>query len=263
MVKRLLKIFNIMGLTFLGLIVVFVTNGSVEYIYVQNNIQEFKERAEFDFTIEAINTTYYKVYPKYEYEDNTRSVLTFEENLEYIGSAGDIILTNRNPATNIPVLTLIISYFAKYFYVGHSTVNAIDPRLTYEVVGNDEISNEVRKVLNDWLYLDYNTRHIIGLRVKNINNDLAKDVENYCDDKIGYPYNYTFAFNRNNSYYCTDLISRAYHSANVGINYDYLGTTGNDLILSDNTYMIFYREVVIKDGQNHFNIYYLKEDTNV
>lgn len=263
MFRRFLKILNTIILVFFGVMLVFTINGTVEYTAVQKDIKEFKARAELDFSLEAISTTFYKVAPKYDYEDYSRDILTYEANLNFIGSAGDIIITNRNPAQNIPVLNLPISYFAKYFYVGHSTVNSLNPKLTYEAVGNDDYDNGVRKVLNDWLYLDSDTRHIIGLRVKGVNDELAIKIDEYCDDKMGYPYNYTFAFNRNNSYYCTDLISRAYKEANVNINYDYLATTGNDMVLSDNTYMIFYREVVLKDGKNHFNIYYLKEDANV
>ena len=263
MVKRLLKIMNIIILVFFAVLLVFIINGSVEYNVVQKEIKEFKKRAELDFTFEEISTTFFKVNPKYDYEDASRETLTYGEYLDFIGSAGDIIITNRNPAKDIPILNLPVSYFAKYFYVGHSTVNAVNPKLTYESVGTDDGINGVRKVLNDWLYLDFDTRHIIGLRVKDINDEMAIKVEDYCEDKMGYPYNYTFAFNRNNSYYCTDLISRAYKEAKTNINYDYLGTTGNDIILSENTYIIFYREVIIKDGKNHFNIYYLKEETDV
>lgn len=156
-----------------------------------------------------------------------------------------------------------ISYLAEYFYIGHATVNSINPKLIYEAIGNSAAENGVRRVLNDWLYLDELTTSFIGLRVKGINDELAKQIDEYCVDKLSYPYNYTFIFNRKNSYYCTDLISRAYKEAKININYDYFATTGNDVFLSENTYMIFYREVVIKDGKNHFNIYYLKEEENV
>lgn len=263
MIKRILKILNTILLVFLAILLVFITNGTVEYSAVQKEIKDFKNRSELDFTVEAINTTFYKVAPKHEYEDLSRTVLTYSYHLNYIGSAGDIIITNRNPVKDVPVLNLPVSYFAKYFYVGHSTLSAINPKITYESVVNQDYDNGVRKVVNDWLYLDFDTRHIVGLRVKDIDDNLALKVDEYCESKVGYPYNYTFAFNRYNSYYCTDLISRAYKEANVNINYDYLATTGNDLFLSENTYMIFYREVVIKDGKYHFNIYYLKEDENV
>ena len=106
MVKRLLKIMNIIILVFFAVLLVFIINGSVEYNVVQKEIKEFKQRAEIDFTFEEISTTFFKVNPKYDYEDASRETLTYGEYLDFIGSAGDIIITNRNPAKDIPILNL-------------------------------------------------------------------------------------------------------------------------------------------------------------
>ena len=64
-------------------------------------------------------------------------------------------------------------------------------------------------------------------------------------------------FYSKNKYYCTDLISRVLKKENIKTNYDSFYTTGNDLIVSNNTYIIFLCERV-KDG--FFNIYYLSEE---
>ena len=69
-----------------------------------------------------------------------------------------------------------------------------------------------------------------------------------------------FCFLEKNRYYCTDLISRAYKTADINVNYDYLTTTGNDMIVSDNTYLIFCRQRVVKNKIEEYNIYYLCEE---
>ena len=61
MVKRLLKIMNIIILVFFAVLLVFIINGSVEYNVVQKEIKEFKQRAEIDCTFEEIRTTFFKV----------------------------------------------------------------------------------------------------------------------------------------------------------------------------------------------------------
>ena len=58
-------------------------------------------------------------------------------------------------------------------------------------------------------------------------------------------------------YYCTDLITRSLYKFGIDLNYDNFFAIGNDLILSDETYLIFYIEC---DSEGVFSVYYLSEE---
>ena len=62
---------------------------------------------------------------------------------------------------------------------------------------------------------------------------------------------------KRNKYYCTDLITRTFLENDIRIDNDYFYPTGNDIILSKNTFLVFLCER-IKEG--YFNIYYLSEE---
>lgn len=259
LIKKIKKNFMILLFVIGSMAIVFFVNGAIEYIAVRGIVNDFKSRGQLVY--EDDTYSYYQVIPVYDYElSDSRKVFNYNDSYKYIGSKGDILLTNRNPMRHVPIVNIIVGFMSKYFYVGHSTLNVNEEgSMVIESVGNQATKNGVDYYINDWFYSSSQTPEIIGLRVKGINeNDLDKVVE-YAEDKLGYPYNFTFLFNRENSFYCTDLVSRSYKSANININYDHLATTGNDLIVSDQTYMIFYRELKWVNRRPHYNVYYLSK----
>jgi len=104
---------------------------------------------------------------------------------------------------------------------------------------------------------------IIGLRVKNTTEEDRNKIIEYADAQLDKGYNYTFIFNRENTFYCTDLVSRSVKNAGININYDHFATTGNDMIISKNTYIFFLRETVIVDGEKVFNVYFLENEQEI
>jgi uncharacterized protein YycO len=247
-------------MTILAFTIVFFVNGFFEYAVVNGILEDFRSRGEYIETIG--NISYYRVKPIYDYEDiEDRYVFNYHQSYPYIGSKGDIILTNRNPMRRDPLLSAPVGFLSYYFYVGHATINGDDEGdLLIESVGNDSVNNGVRLyVPNDWFYQGSDTPSIVGLRVKYATPDEIDQAVEYTIDKLGLPYNFSFVFNRKNSYYCTDLVSRAYAHVGYNTNYDYFGTTGNDMIMSKNTYVIFHRNLVYIDGEVHYNIYFLSE----
>lgn len=244
----------------LALTIVFLLNGITEYFIVQNKIAEFKSRGIEQFYVANTNTYFYLVPKKHDYEDVSRNVIDFER--KQLGAKADIFITTRNPMRDNPTLSWIVAPLSKYFYIGHATIN-IDDAGAYviEVLGNNEApeDNVVMISRSLWYAVDEDTPNVVGLRLKGTTEEQRDAIIDYAMSKIGYPYNYTFLFNRSRSFYCTDLVSRAPASVGININYDYLATTRNDMIASRNVYIFYYRELVYEDGVPRYNVYYLGE----
>lgn len=262
--RRFLKVFINTLLIIIGLTFIFISNGYFEKIIIDKQIKDFKERAIYEGVDPLYNNIhYYKVEKKYEYEDISR--YTFDPlTSRKIGSKTDVIITNRNPMRGVAVLDPIVGYLSTNFYVGHASMNSVDDgSRMFEVIGNssDQSRNAVIEGTNDWYiyYNDLETPIIVGLRIKETTEEQRDKMVEYANMHLGKGYNYTFLFNRSNTFYCTDLVSRAAKYAGLHINYDHLATTGNDMIISKNTYIYFLRDIVYEDGQPIFNIYYLED----
>lgn len=239
----------------------------IEKGVVNLEISNFKERGIFEkeVILQGQKVSYYKVHKKYEYEDNDRHVYDVDKYSEnYIGSKTDIILTSRNPLrmSDLAIVRDVAGFFSKNFFIGHATINISDDgSKCIESVGNDDGFKGVRVVENTWI--DTEVRYgndaqiIIGLRLKNTNEKMREEICNNLMKLEGKKYNYFLLFYNRNKYYCTDLISRTLKKSKIKVNYDGVYTTGNDIIISNETYIIFICERV-KDG--YFNIYYLGEE---
>lgn len=246
---------------------IFTVNGLFEMGAVNSEINNFKNRAIFEkeIILQGQHVSYYKVLKKYDYEDVDRYIYDSNKYSDcYIGSKTDIILTSRNPLRNYEdaIIRDISKMFAKYFYVGHATINITDDGSEcVESVGNQQENNGVRIVKNDWIETEVrygnDAQTIIGLRIKKTTEEQRNSICEELRNLVGADYNYLLMFYSKNKYYCTDLISRVLKRENIKTNYDSFYTTGNDLIVSNNTYIIFLCERV-KDG--FFNIYYLSEE---
>jgi hypothetical protein len=252
-------------LIIIAIIVIFIVNGYFEKVIVVNEIEDFKSRAEY-IGIDPIysNIHYYKVEKKYDYEEISRHTFDLSDK-KYIGAKTDILVTNRNPLRGVSVLEPLIGYLSLNFFVGHASINSTDDgAYMYEVVGNSDIieENQVIESMNDWVFYlrDIESPIIVGLRIKDTTAEQRNKMIEYTAAQTGKGYNYTFLFNRNNTFYCTDLVSRAVKYAGININYDYFTTTGNDMMVSKNTYIFFLREVIYEDGKPQFNVYFLEDE---
>lgn len=248
-------------------LLLFVVNGLFERGAVNTLLNGFKERGIYDKTINIHEqqVDIYKVKKAFDYEDAETFIFDDSETSSYyIGSKTDIILTTRNPLRmyQTAILRDIAEIGAKYFFIGHGTINMEDDgSMVMECVGNEEDFNGVRLSEQRWVYTEVrygnDAQIILGLRIKNITNETKENICTYLKTLEGKKYNYLLMFPSINRYYCTDLISRALKKEKINVNYDSFYTTGNDIIVSDYTYPIFLCER-IKEG--HFKIYYLSEE---
>lgn len=263
-IKKITRILNRFLLIILICFFIFIVNGTAEHFVAQDKIADFKARAVGEpVKDERIENTYYYRVPAREGEDTSRNIFDFKRRL--IGSQADIITSNRNPLRDYPVLRELVAPFAKYFYLGHTSINSTeDGSRLVETIGNSIWSdNVVRETTNNWITEeesygnDYSSPMIIGLRIKDTTPEQRDKMVAYARSKIGYHYNYSFLFNRANSFYCTDIVSRSVKAGGINVNYDFLATTGTDILVSQNVYIFFIREVVIENGVERYNIYYL------
>lgn len=231
---------------------VFLINGFVENVVVNNRINKFMERG--DFVKEEVDpltkltTRYYSVSRETSFEKDGRESITRIGRTTYIGQRGDIITTKEAPFPNIPVIYQLVSYF----FGGHAgIVTSTEEYL--ECVGNQDDNNCVRYNENDWFYIRSNT---IGLRIKNASESDYEGIVKKAEEKIGKPYNYTFVFNTHKSYYCTDLVTTSVKEYNKKLDpNDSFVTTVNDLVASQKTYLFYYHYV---DSDNVMHVYYLE-----
>lgn len=212
-----------------------------------------------------------------------------------IGTKGDIFVTPQSPFPHIPVFHQFMSYnFGGHAAINNGENGHIESTgypapnesiwdiITdsgnndgnYSVTVNDNpfpymLGAEHRKSDPEFDFYGYNYRtKMVGLRVKGVTEgqiDKAVDFASSLVDKN--IYNFLYFLNTANKYYCTDLVSRAYQSAMVSnhrakhysrvLNDDGFITSVSDLILSKDTYIHYYIEII--DGIMH--IYYL-EDVN-
>lgn len=240
----------------LFLFMVFVVNGKVENALVNQDIEAFKARGEFVVAIG--NTRYYAVKQQYDYEDLSRDVLR-GHTISRIGSTSDIFVTSRNPVPGNP----ITEWLSKNMWLGHAGIVIDDEgRETIEITGNISPEENVVQIwTSTWLSTDRGSPQIAVLRIKDTTEEQREAMIEYAKSKLGLPYNYTFIFNRANAFYCSDLVSRAVSAGGININYDHLATTGSDMIVSPNTYLVYYREKYIVDGENYYRVYYLTKNT--
>ena len=259
------KVLSYFLLALVCAVIIFLVNGYIEKAFIRNEIKEFVSRGKYETTLVentldgTIYVDYYKVKAKHTYEDLSRRIFNINDRNKYVGAKADIILTTRNPlrGLNEPLIEKPVEYLATNFFIGHASINITDDgSRIVEVVGNQE-DNGVREWSNDWLVFDDASPEIVALRIKNTTNENRNQMVDYCTKQIGKKYNYMFLINMPNSYYCTDLISRASKYAGININYDFFQTTGNDMIMSNNTYIIFYR---VKTDTNRYKAYYLSEE---
>lgn len=254
---RLLKLFFFIIITSLTIGVGFLINSSVEFIFVEKEIRDFVSRGEL--YIEVGSISYYQVPKKYAYEDADAHVFDITDYNKLVGSSADILSTTRNPMRGIP----FVGFFSRLCWVGHSALVMNDSGSEIcEVVGNEDNpkDNFVRIEDNTWIKGDIDSPNILCLRVKDLTQEQKTTITSYAQHQADEQkrYNFLFPIKMTNKYYCTDLVSRSIEEAGINVNYDGFVTTGNDMILSKNTYIIYYR---VKIGET-YRVYYLVDEVN-
>lgn len=238
---------------------------------------------------------YYVVQRTEDYElDDTRSIFE-DEDRKHFGKDGDILMTWDSPFPYIPVIHQFISFYfgghaalksEELGYIqatgfpapGESLLEIIltpgDTTEPYQSVTADRVTadywtNPVYRRDTDDSYPYYGSYYrekFFGVRVKNIDQETIDGAIDFANSKVNQAmYNFLFWLDMKNKYYCTDFVSRAYQSVMVPedeqgnyakvLNDDWFITSVNDILLSDDTYLTFYAEVV----DNELNIYYLED----
>jgi hypothetical protein len=229
----------------------------------------------------------------YELAD-TRSVFHDETKLE-LGQKGDIFTTQQSPFPMIPAFHFFMTtYYGGHAAINdgqnrfyEATGFPDDDESLLDIMmhpGNEPHDFSVtaaRNPRNIWLkpgyrpksdpsypaFGEYYRKEFIGLRVKNITDAQLDDVITFSQDIVDKDsiYNFLFFLDMEYKYYCTDLVSRAYQHVLVpedeqrqyseALNDDGFITSVNDLLLSDDTYMMFYVEII----DDIVNIYHLED----
>ena len=249
------KIYKRMGyvlIILLLLVTIFIFDISIESNSIDNSIFEFISRGVYVDSIDNFN--YYKVSKKYGYEDCSNICDDYTD--INIGTIGDIYISNRDPLGDF----FITEWISKRAWIGHAgIIYDQEAKKMVEIVGNDTKENNVVKIYNNtWLTKD--SLEYVVLRVKDINDQDKKNIVTECDKILGCKYDYTFLLGGSKRFYCTNLVSYIYKKIDVKLNKDMLFTTGSDMIISENTYMIYYRMKYVKDNKVYYNIYYLDEE---
>jgi hypothetical protein len=255
----------------------------------------FEYEEDFEYQVGVFQTRkYYKVPRETSYEmSDTRSVF-YDDSRKYLGQTGDIFLSQESPFPDVPVIHQFISYyFGGHAAIKNGTNQFIEAvgfpnsdETLLEIIrhpGNEphDYSVTINKTnSNYWLnpkyrntssedydyYGSYYRRSFIGVRVKDLTEEQRIDAVSYADDKVDKNlYNFLFFLDMDYKFYCTDLVSRAYQHVMVpeedqrnyakALNDDRFITSVNDLILSEETYLSFYVEVI----DDIVHIYYLED----
>lgn len=256
-------------------------------------VYEYEELIEY-FPGVTQHRIYYKVSRETLYElHDTRSVF-YQSDRKFLGQKGDIFLSQESPFPSVPIIHPWINFnFGGHAAINNGNnrfIEAVGFPDADETIWDfifhpgDQPHNYSATVnvtgSNYWLnpnfrfsshpdypyYGNYYRNQFIGLRVRNITAEQIDGAVSYANDKVDKNlYNFTFFLDLEYKFYCTDLVSRAYQSVLIepekqrnyarALNDDRFITSVNDIILSKDTYIAFYVEIV--EGVVH--IYYLED----
>lgn len=250
--KRIIKIIlNLILILATSSIVGMVVNSTCENVYIRKEINSFKGKGIFQESLSNDTEKFYKV-SRETWMSARDSFVNTSGKITY-GGPGDIVVGMNVNYTDMPIVKETLGFM----FGGHSSFVCYDemyegveynPTKSIESLPSDGVS----LANNDfWNNLDYQTE-VVGIRVK-CSEEKNKKAFHYMADRIGKKYSYSFLFGSKNKYYCTDLITRAYDSVGININYDGFYVSVQDLVCSSMTYISFYKTT--KKGINYY--YYL------
>ncbi len=240
------------------------------------------------------NRVYYKVSRETSWELNDSRSVFYDSDRKFLGQKGDVFLSQHSPFPSVPIIHPWINYnFGGHAAINNGNNRFIEAVgfpgpgetiLDFIFHPGDQPHDFTATVnvtnTNYWLnpnfrydnhpdypfYGSYYRNEFFGVRVKDITMDQIDGAVDYANDKVDKNlYNFTFFLDLKHKYYCTDLVSRAYQSVMLderdqrlyarALNDDRFITSVNDIILSQDTYLIFYVEIT--NGDIH--IYYLED----
>lgn len=236
-------------LTLLFMVVAVMTiDAAVENVIADNQISDYISRGVYERTVDNIHL--YQVESKVELEKPSINFNSYGYPL--IDQTGDIFVTRESVMEVVPYS----SQYIMYNFGGHAGIIYSSTQLI-ETTGMNPVleDNVIVTSYNDLLKIT-DSRAYLGLRVDAPQEDIDKAVE-FAINQIGMPYNYSFVFNKKNSFYCTDLVSRSY-SSEAGLSYnldnDGVAVSVNDLIISNDTFITFYRYVVNSEIYLYYSV---------
>ncbi len=186
---------------------------------------------------------------KYYYKENSKY---YDINYMYPGNFCDILVTTDS-SINFPVVHSLLSLTVG----GHAGLCGLNYNDKYYAITSydsvdtayNEIDNKTTVYPKDRWNNEIEFPSYFILRV-----DLTKDqmykVFNEVVSCLGDPYNLTFLLDTKNKSYCSDLISKAFRTIDINLNYDFGATTVIDLLASKYTTIVGYK--VYKNGINYF-----------
>lgn len=176
-----------------------------------------------------------KLYPKEIQTGSSRTLPTIVFTGTGLGSTGDILVTYDGGVSS-----------SLLFLPGHAAIVALDREFTVEsypwqfpIYKSPTKKDGVQYLLNEW----GKKTKVFGLRVNGAPYSAYVNAATYAEQQIGKPYNLNFFWKtRTDSFYCSQLVWRAWYNQGYDIDYD---TNDNivspaELVKSARTYTFYY-----------------------
>ncbi len=248
---KIVKVIYVSITLLFSVLAILTVDAVVENIKVDNLLKNFVDNAVK--VNEVGRFVFYEV--EIEEELTTSSITISDSGVPNASTPGDIFVLRESVIDFIPYS----AEFITFYFGGHAGM-VYDEKTILETTGmepNPE-DNCVIEYRNNIFYRPEQV-DVVGLRVKASDEEVKKAVD-YAYSTIGEKYNYSFVFNRKNTYYCTDLITRSYGkegNLNFNLDEDGIAVSCNDLILASDTFITYY--MIYKDGYKH--LYYAVNKT--
>ena len=261
MKKVMYIIFVCVETILLFLIIGALTTAITNNIYADILIQSFKDKCEYLEKESTSTTRFYKG----KAEEGEEIPFQIKNNKIYPGATGDILISLNSEVT-IPVIGSIVSYFAG----GHAAlvlgdyqdlvsvdngygIQKVDEYNTLEASGINDGAHRTNVLRKDYWTTGHPYKETICLRVK-MTEEQKHEVMANAMAHWGDAYNYTFLFETKEKSYCSDVISKVFSKIGVNLNKDGFVTSIYDLVVSNETYIVYYQYF---DDAGVKNIYYL------
>jgi uncharacterized protein YycO len=256
-------------------------------------IFEYEENYEYQTNVFQTRR-YYKVPRETSYELSDERSVFYDDTRKYLGQTGDIFMSQESPFPDVFFIHQFISYYfgghAAIKTDDNRFIEAVgfpdSDETLWDIISHDgslphDYSVTINKTSSNYFlnpryraegsefydyFGTYYREKFIGVRVKDITEEQYNGAVAYADQLVGKNlYNFLFFLDMEYKYYCTDLVSRAYQDVMVpedeqtnyakALNDDGFITSVNDIILSEETYIAFYVEVI----DEIVHIYYLED----
>lgn len=235
--KFLVKLFLMAVAIFCGYV---VTSSTYENISVHMKIKNFKEECT---QVDKLNKNNYKQFYSVSRENEEPSI-TYKNGVVKPGAPLDIVL-KLDSTYDFPVFHEVVSFTIG----GHAALStmayddgnfSIPAQAMLETTFNDQSKEVFVNTYNYWESLNFTYSYLV-LRV-NLTEKQKIDAMNKAVSMLGDPYNVSFIFNTRDTHYCSDLIMKIFREVGMFLNYDGFVTTIYDLIMSEDTDIVMYKE---------------------